>query len=170
VSHETESSKTTGCAPRVAVIGVGNLLLKDEGVGVHIVRTLQEMPLGGKGELTIVDGGTCPDTFYLLPKGVDKVIIIDAVRGGGEPGTIYRFAPQDIAFRRGTITSLHQLGVAEGLRMIEHTELNPKDIVIIGVEPKEIDWGLEISPELRKKVPQIIELVKKEMGSLEEKQ
>ena len=146
-------------------MGVGNLLLKDEGVGVHVVQALQKASL--KGELTIIDGGTCPETFYLLPQGIDKLIIVDAVRGGCEPGTVYRFTPQDIVFRSGTVTSVHQLGLAEGLKMIAHTELNPKDVVIVGVEPKEIDWGLELSPELQNQVPRIIDLVQEEIGNLE---
>ena len=146
-------------------MGVGNLLLKDEGVGVHVVQALQKASL--KGELTIIDGGTCPETFYLLPQGIDKLIIVDAVRGGCEPGTVYRFTPQDIVFRSGTVTSVHQLGLAEGLKMIAHTELNPKDVVIVGVEPKEIDWGLELSPELQDQVPRIIDLVQEEIGNLE---
>ena len=146
---------------------MGNLLLTDEGVGVHIVQALQQMPLADKDELTIIDGGTCPDTFYLLPEGIDKLIIVDAVRGGCEPGTVYRFTPQDIVFRSGTVTSVHQLGLAEGLKMIAHTELNPKDVVIVGVEPKEIDWGLELSPELQDQVPRIIDLVQEEIGNLE---
>jgi hydrogenase maturation protease len=164
VSHETEPPEAANYPPRTAVIGVGNLLLKDEGVGVHVVQAMQKASLKSKDELTIIDGGTCPDTFYLLPQGLDKLIIVDAVRGGGKPGTLYRFTPQDIVFRRGTVTSLHQLGVAEGLNMIEHTGLNPQEVVIIGVEPKEIDWGLEMSPELQQRVPQIIELVRKETG------
>ena len=164
MSHETEPPKAANHPPRTAVIGVGNLLLKDEGVGVHVIQAMQEASLKSKGELTIIDGGTCPDAFYLLPQGLDKLIIVDAVRGGGKPGTLYRFTPQDIVFRRGIVTSVHQLGVAEGLGLIEYTGLNPQDVVIIGVEPKEMDWGVEMSPELQQRVPQIIELVRKETG------
>ena len=165
MSHRGKDSETADHPPRTAVIGVGNLLLKDEGVGVHVIQALQKLPLQGKGELTIIDGGTCPDAFDLLPEGIDKLIVIDAVRAGGEPGAIYRFTPKDIVFRRGPITSLHQLGLEEGLRVMAHAGLTPKDIVIIGVEPKEIDWGLEMSPELQETVPQIMDLVRKEIGS-----
>ena len=165
MSHEAKDSEMAELRPRTAVIGVGNLLLKDEGVGVHVVQALQMSPLKGRGELTIIDGGTCPDAFDLLPEGLDKLIVVDAVRGGGEPGTVYRFTPKDIVFRRGPITSLHQLGLEEGLRVMARAGLAPKDIVIIGVEPKVIEWGLEISPELQKRVPEIVDLVRKEIGS-----
>ena len=151
--------------PRTVVIGVGNLLLKDEGVGVHVVQALQKNPLKGNDELVLIDGGTCPDIYHLLPESIDKLIVVDAVKGGSEPGSIYRFTPTDMAFSKGTITSVHQLGLVEGIRVMKYAGVNPKAIVIIGVEPKEIGWGLEISPELEKKIPQIIDVVKEEIGN-----
>jgi hydrogenase maturation protease len=144
-------------------MGVGNVLLTDEGVGVHVVQALKETL--SEGELALIDGGTCPEAFYLLPTGIDKLIIVDAVKGGCKPGTVYRFTPQDIVFHRGTVTSVHQMGLADGLRMLEHTELKPKDVVIVGVEPKEMGWGLELSPEIQAQVPRIIDLVHEELGS-----
>ncbi len=68
------------------IVGVGNILLKDEGIGVHVVRALQEMSLASpKGEVEVVDGGTSPSAFDTA-EGADKLIIVDAARGGGEPG------------------------------------------------------------------------------------
>ena len=144
---------------------MGNLLLKDEGVGIHVVQALQKTPLKGDGELMIIDGGTCPDIFHLLPESIDKLIVVDAVKGGSEPGSIYRFTPAELALSKGTITSVHQLGLVEGIRMMRYVGVNPRAIVIIGVEPKEIGWGLEISPELEKKIPQIIDIIKEEIGN-----
>jgi hydrogenase maturation protease len=143
---------------------VGNLLLKDEGVGIHVVQALRKSPPEAGGELTIIDGGTCPDAFDLLPKGLDKLIVVDAVRGGGEPGAVYRFTVKDIVFRRGPVCSLHQLGLEEGLRLMAGAGITPRDVVIIGVEPKEIGWGLELSAELQTRVPQIVDMVRKEAG------
>lgn len=165
MSYRTEDARAANDPPRTVVIGVGNLLLKDEGVGIHVVQALQKTPLKGDGELMVIDGGTSPDIFHLLPESIDKLIVVDAVKGGSEPGSIYRFTPTDVAFSKGTITSVHQLGLVEGLRMMEFAEVSPKAIVIIGVEPKEIGWGLEISPELQEQVPRIIDLVKEEIGN-----
>ncbi len=144
---------------------MGNLLLKDEGVGVHVIQALQDMPLEGHGETVIIDGGTCPDFLDLLPEGAERLIIVDAVKGGGEPGSVYRFTPKDITFRRGIVTSVHQLGVAESLSMMEYLGVGPPSIVIIGVEPKQIDWGLEMSPELQERIPQITDLIKEEIDN-----
>jgi len=141
---------------RFAVVGVGNLLFKDEGIGVHIAHALQQIdvPHGTK----IIDGGTSPDLPYYL-KDIDKLIIIDAVKAGGKPGTIYRFHPHDLNIESERIISLHELGLAQSLKMMRLMGNEPKETVIIGIEPKEIDWGTELSAELQQKIPEIINVV-----------
>ena len=146
---------------RIAVIGIGNLLLKDEGVGVHIVHALQEIQL--PDNVDIIDGGTSPDIFYRL-EGVDKLIIIDAARAGGEPGAVYRFDQRDIPWEARKVISLHEVGLLESLEIMEVIGDRPKQVVIIGIEPKEIDWGLELSPELEEMVPQVVGLVLEEIN------
>ena len=74
--------------PRIVVVGVGNLLLKDEGVGVHVAQALQKV--SSPVDFEVVDGGTSPDIFPLF-EGVEKLIVVDAAMGGGQPGDIYRF-------------------------------------------------------------------------------
>jgi len=142
---------------KAAVVGVGNILLKDEGIGIHVVRALREA-IGSRTDVDIIDGGTSPDALLGL-ETVPKLILVDAARGGGAPGTIYRFHPGDIATESKGITSLHQLGLLDSLQMMKLSGSQPADIVIIGVEPKEIDWGLELSPELNEKLPQIVQVV-----------
>ena len=145
-----------GQPSRVAVIGVGNLLLKDEGIGVHIARALQELNLPDGVE--IIDGGTSPDLVtYLEP--ADKLIIVDAVQAAGEPGTIYRFHPDDLATEAKGLISLHELGLMPSLRMMSLLQNEPKEVIIIGVQPKEIDWGTELSAELQQKIPEIVNIV-----------
>ena len=150
-----------GKSDRVAVIGVGNLLLKDEGIGVHIARALQELNVPHGVEIT--DGGTSPDLLACL-EPADRLIIIDAVEAGGKPGTIYRFRPDDLTQEGGELLSLHQLGLMSSLRMLSLSKNEPKEIIILGVQPKEIDWGTELSTELQEKIPEIIKVVLKEIG------
>ena len=90
---------------KIVILGVGNLLLKDEGIGIHVINALQNSPLPTDVDLEIIDGGTSPNIFYLVEKA-DKLIIIDAVEGGGEPGAIYRFRPGDITLGDKYIISL----------------------------------------------------------------
>jgi len=150
---------------RIVIVGVGNVLLKDEGIGVHVVRALQEMSLASpKGEVEVVDGGTSPDAFDTA-EGADKLIIVDAARGGGEPGTVYRFAPDEVSGEPRLLTSLHDLGLLDSLRMMESLGNPPRDTVIIGVEPAEVDWGLELTPILRGKLPDVVRLVAEEQAA-----
>jgi hydrogenase maturation protease len=147
--------------PRVVVIGVGNLLLKDEGIGIHTVKALQEINL--PQDVKIIDAGTAPDLIAYTEAG-DKLIIVDAAKAGGEPGTIYRFHPHDLASEKEEVISVHELGVTPNLRLMSLMGNTPGEIVIIGIEPGEIDWGTELSPELQQQVPDIVKAVLKEIG------
>jgi hydrogenase maturation protease len=146
---------------RIVVIGVGNLLLKDEGIGIHTLRALQEINL--PPDIKLIDGGTSPDLIAYTRAG-DKMIIIDAAKAGGEAGAIYRFKPEDLAAGKGTFTSAHEMGVVENLKLMALTGNEPREIVIIGIEPKDIDWGTELSPEIQAKLPEIIKVILGEMG------
>ena len=146
---------------RIAVVGVGNLLLKDEGIGIHVVRALQESPL--PDGVVVIDGGTSPDVLdYLEP--VDKLVIIDAADAGGIPGAIYRFRPDDLTLETEEAISLHELGLVSSLKMMSLLGKAPPEVIIIGIQPKKIAWGMELSPELKKKVPEIVRAVLKETG------
>ena len=143
---------------KTVVLGVGNELFKDEGVGVHAARILQAKLLPSGGNVEVIDGGTSPDIWSLID-GADKLIIVDAVRGGCEPGTIYRFTPQQIVADRGIVTSVHQMGILENLSLMELVGGKPKETVIVGVEPAELEPGLELSAKLQERMPKIIQTV-----------
>ena len=141
------------------ILGVGNILFKDEGIGCHVVQTLKQIPLS---DTEVIDGGTLPDV--LLPEDTDRLIVVDAARAGGTPGEIYRFELGDIALRRQAILSLHQMSLVDNLLLSKAWSDIP-ETVIIGVEPKETGWGLELSPELRRKMPHIVKMILAELGN-----
>jgi hydrogenase maturation protease len=147
--------------PRIVVLGVGNQLFQDEGVGVHVVNTLLENKLSYPN-LEIVDGGTCPEFAYLV-EGADKLIVVDAVEGGEKPGTIYRFGIDDVKQDFPIRMSLHQMGLIDNLRMLSIVGKQPKSVIIIGIEPKTIRLGMELSPEIQGKIPEIVRLVRNEL-------
>ncbi|MFC1992393.1 HyaD/HybD family hydrogenase maturation endopeptidase [Chloroflexota bacterium] len=149
---------------RTAVVGIGNVLLKDEGIGVHVARALREVVQTDEANLDVIDGGTSPDAFLLL-EGIHKLVLVDAVNGGGNPGSVYRFHPDDIVFKRTFTVSAHQIGLLDSLQMMKFSANKPEEVVIIGVEPKEIGWGMELSAELRGKLHQIIKVVMNELNS-----
>ena len=111
-----------------------------------------------------MDGGTSPENLLTI-EGVDKLIIIDAVKGGKEPGTIYRFGIDDIILDSSLRLSLHQMSMIDSLRILNLIDKQPKNIVIIGIEPKNIDFGLGLSPEVRERLVELKGLVIKEVKS-----
>ncbi len=143
---------------KTVVLGAGNELYKDEGVGVHVARILQTKLSPPKDDVEVIDGGTSPDIWHLID-GANKLVIVDAVRGGCEPGTIYRFTPQQIVAEKGVSTSLHQMGILENLSLMEFVGSKPQETVIIGVEPAELEPGLELSTKLQERMPKIIQVV-----------
>ena len=149
--------------PKVVVLGMGNLLLKDEGIGVHVAHALQEAPSPDNIELEVVDGATSPDATLAFEEA-DKLIVVDAVQAGDEPGAIYRFRPHDINLDNNGLTSVHQIGLLDNLRLMEIFGRKYQDVVIIGIQPKETDWGIELSAELQQRMYQIIEVVLQEAG------
>jgi hydrogenase maturation protease len=146
------------------VVGIGNVLLRDEGVGCHVAQALEGIPLP---DAEVIDGGTCPDLLQLVADA-DKLVIVDAVSGGGVPGQIYRFRPEDIEMENKRVLSLHDIGLIDNLKLAQ-LRCNVGETVIIGVEPRELGWGLELSPELEEKMPQIIDVVLDELNNTKPK-
>ena len=145
-------------------MGVGNLLLKDEGLGVHVAQMLMDRQFSDDIDLEIIDGGVSSDAFLTMGD-VDKLIVVDAVLGGCEPGAVYRFNPDDVKIENEVELSVHQWGLIEGIRIMELAGNKPAETVIIGVEPKTVEWGMELTPEIESKIPEIIELVLSEIYS-----
>jgi len=142
------------------VVGIGNVLLRDEGIGCHVAHALEMTPVP---DVEVIDGGTCPDILQLI-EGAEKLVIVDAVKGEGMPGQIYRFRPEDITLDQKGVVSLHDMSLVNGLQLMQLWH-NTGDTVIIGVEPRELSWGLELSPELQEKMPQIIDAVLGELNN-----
>lgn len=142
------------------VVGVGNVLLKDEGIGCHVVHALREVDLS---DVEIIDGGTSLDVLQ-LSEDADKLIVVDAVKGGGMPGQIYRFHIEDMTLEQKPLLSLHDMSLIDSVKLMQLWH-NIDEAVIIGVEPKDIDWGLELSPELQEKIPRIIDAILAELNN-----
>ncbi|MCU0651317.1 MAG: HyaD/HybD family hydrogenase maturation endopeptidase [Candidatus Omnitrophica bacterium] len=143
------------------IIGCGNLLMQDEGIGVHLVRHLQGQKLPDDVEL--VDGATGGFDLLEVIKEAQKVIIVDAIKAGGKPGDIYRFGPEDYQTESFPHTSLHDVSLKDIFEIIKLTGKLPQ-ITIFGVEPKTIDWGMELTDEVKVVLPRLGELVLKEIS------
>jgi hydrogenase maturation protease len=142
------------------IVGIGNLLLSDEGIGCHVAQALEGV---SPPNVEVIDAGTCGDVSRLV-EDADKLVIVDAARGGGTPGQIYRFHPEDITPERKPLLSVHDMSLLDSMMLVRAWR-DVGETVIIGVEPKELGWGLELSPEVREKMPEIINAVLSEVNN-----
>ena len=147
----------------VLILGVGNILLSDEGAGVRAVEELQSR-YNCPDTVEIVDGGTVG--FELLPyfENRSHILILDAVKTGNKPGTIVRIDDPPAFFQKKV--SPHQIGLADVMGMAVITDTMPQNIALFGIEPKELSTGLELSPEVAGKLSQLVDLVADELKAI----
>jgi hydrogenase maturation protease len=168
-SSVVSSASREGKNTRVLVVGVGNLLLKDEGIGVHVAGELQKQTLPRTVE--VIDAGTAALDILLSQTAPYKLVVIDTTKAGKKPGTIYRVrlkaGEKDKLIRifgQGSSgISLHQIGLLQALAAAEKTNRLPEEIVLIGVEPNKVDWGLELTEPVKRAIPEIVDTVLKEI-------
>lgn len=147
---------------RTLVLGVGNLLRRDEGVGVHAARQLAagEVPRG----VEVLDGGTLGLELLAYLEGVERLLVIDCVETGAEPGAIFRFNPRSLPdWERQCRLSFHQVGILEALEAARLLGYTP-EVTVFGVQPASLDWGMEPSPEVAAAIPRLLELIRQELA------
>jgi len=158
----TQDHRSTDRQERILILGVGNVLLNDEGVGVHIAQKMTTLDL--PPEVQVVEGGTDGFGLMHLILEADRLILIDAVKGGGAPGSIYRFDLKDCPpYPDPFKTSVHQISILEVIHLADLIGSTPTT-TINGIEPKSTDMGMVLSPEVEAKIPKVIELVREEMN------
>ena len=140
--------------PNILIAGLGNLLLQDDGVGVHAVHALPKTPPPGA---QVVDIGTGVLQGLHLYEWADTVRVLDPLPAGGQPGTLYAGRDDDVA-DPGIEASLHELGLMAALKFIK-PEKRP-EVYVLGVEPKTIDYGLELTPPVQVALPRFLQLIR----------
>jgi hydrogenase maturation protease len=149
---------------RTLVLGVGNVLLGDEGVGIHAIRRFLEGSL--PPHVDVVDGGTAGVDLLGLIDGYGKVIIIDAVDAGEPAGSLFRFTPEDTpAGDTEAALSLHQTDVLEILRLGKYLGQDLPRVVIYGVQPETMDWNTSLSPAVEKQIEPLLDAVRRELST-----
>lgn len=146
----------------ILVLGIGNILLRDEGVGVRAIEAMQGMTLPPGVEL--VDGGTAGADLLDIISDRRKVIVIDAMEADVEPGTIVRMGIDDLAGPAACGVSLHEIGLLETLAMTRHLGTAPQEVVIIGISPAEVTAGDTLTERVLAALPHVIEQVLREIG------
>jgi hydrogenase maturation protease len=141
---------------KITLLGLGSILMRDDGVGVHAVKALQER-FEAPPELDIVDGGTAGLDLLPFLEGRDRVLFVDAVDFGQEPGFIGELVNDDIpAFFSKDKGSLHHLGLTDVLATARLLNIVPEEICLIGIQPQGIEMGLELTEVLQQKLDLLV--------------
>lgn len=143
---------------RVVVLGVGNILLTDEGVGVRVVEQLEAQYVLPEG-VVVIDAGTSAMEILEDLENLDLLVIADAVFAHQEPAALVKLQDGDVPafFQRNM--SPHQVGLSDVLAALEFNGRAPKKVVICGIKPVSMQLGMELSPEVAAKVPALLEMV-----------
>lgn len=138
----------------IVVLGVGNILLTDEGLGVHVVEDLKAN-YTFTPQISLIDGGTMGMELLTYMRGMKKILLIDAVNGGEAPGTIYEFPHRELEQYFTDHISVHEVGMQDILRIRAIQENPLEDAIVIGVEPESLDVGFEPSAPVQKALPEV---------------
>ena len=140
----------------ITVLGLGNLLLQDEGFGVHTVRLLQQQRLPG---IELIDGGTGGLGLLDFVEKAECLLIVDCINQELEPGSIIKLTGPKIPIYTAAKLSRHQINFPEVLALAQMRNNLPKELVVIGIQPHSLEWGCELSPVIAAKLPEVMELI-----------
>ena len=152
-------------AARVLVLGAGNILLSDEGIGVRVVEALQQRYQVPEG-VEILDGGTCGMDLLDVIAGRDHLILVDAVATGSPPGTIVRLKDDEMPAVFRTKSSPHQLGLQDVLALLRLLDASPANVTVIGVQPASLDIGLALTPVVAARLDEMVDIVADELAAI----
>ena len=151
---------------KVLIFGAGNLILSDEGFGVHFVNYMEKnyrLP----ENVELYDGGTLGIMVTHKFEEADKIFLIDIVDTAGEPGDIHRYSKDEIMLNRIPVKlSPHQIGIQEMLFISELRGACPQDITFYGIVPATLDPGNELSPPLQAGLAEVARRVMAELADL----
>lgn len=149
---------------RTVVLGIGNTILSDEGVGVRAVEAFQQAYRLPEG-MQAIDGGTSSMEMLEDLSHLDFLLVFDAIVAGKPPGTVVTLSGDAVPsfFRRKL--SPHQIGLSDVLASLEFLEAEPKDMVVIGVQPESLELGMELTPAVAARVAELVALAAAEFAA-----
>ena len=149
------------------VLGVGNTLQCDDGLGIRVAEMLanRKLPVG----VEVREAGTPGIGLVNEWQGWKRVMIIDATQMGETPGAWKQFNPQEVKLiAEGGSYSLHEPGVAQALQLAEAIDLLPEEVIIYGVEPERVEWGEELSAPVKNALPGLVDKIYNDLWKREE--
>lgn len=138
-------------AKRVAIIGIGNILMSDDGAGVRVLEFLDSLP----DNVEIIELATGGMSLLHKLDGLDMAIIADAVDFGCKPGEVRVFKPEDVTSIKTVGYSLHDLDILKVLELAKQMGTLPKHVFIAAIQPKSLEMGEGLSPEVEKALPEL---------------
>ena len=148
---------------QITILGIGNTLYTDEGLGVHALAALQEK-YGMDQQVELVDGSTDGMSLLGPVEDTDYLIVIDAINAGKDGGHIIELHGNDIPAYYGIKMSIHQLGFQEVLLASKLREKYPKNIVMIGMQPTSLELGIGLSETNEAQLPELLKLVEQQVN------
>jgi hydrogenase maturation protease len=148
------------------VLGVGNVLMRDEGVGVHVAWEIARDQSSIGDDVHVVDGGTLGLDLLPLIADARAVVLIDAVDLRAEPGTVSVLRGDAVHGALGGHLSPHQVGLGDLVAVGRLTGALPERVVLVGIQPAAIEVGIELTTECAAAVPRAIDAVRAELAML----
>ena len=159
--RQTGGKKTVS----ILLLGMGNLLKGDDGLGVHAIRRLADERLEGAEFLEL--GTSLADCFFALERH-DHVVALDAVTAGGKPGDLYWLSKEDFVRARDRRVTLHDGDLLDALELAQLRGFRPQ-LHVAGMEPLRWDeWSLELSSPVRAAFPAYLDMIRMHLHMLEE--
>ena len=149
---------------KTLILGIGNTVLSDDGVGCRVAQRLQKK-LWGRSDINVKETSLSGLSLLEEITGYERLIIIDAIQTrGGKPGTIYKLSPGD--FKTGRMAIIHDLGLVSTLELGRKLDMDmPREVVIFAIEAKDMaTFSEECTPEVMKAIPKAVEMVLKEVS------
>jgi hydrogenase maturation protease len=144
---------------KTTILGIGNSLLRDEGIGIHVLKALQAR-LPADDALSFVDGGTLSFTLAAEIEASDRLIVIDAAQLGEEPGTVRCFIDKEMdSFLGSCKRSVHEVGLLDLLDIARLTQTLPGQRALVGIQPASVDWGEEPTEAVAAAIPVAVQKV-----------
>ena len=144
---------------------MGNILLEDEGLGIHALQLLQqryEIP----SEVEFLDGGTSGMALVELLSGRKHLLVLDAVETGDPPGTLVKMSDQAVPIYFGLRVTPHQLGLSDVLASLKLTDEQPGTVTVLGLVPHSLEMSLDLSDHISHKLDHLVEAAVSELVRL----